>query len=90
MSEESVFKPKDLSVVYGDKEYGEENVKEFVNDVFTLVNIKMLFRPLSKVDFVADNNIVQELAKGFSKKENPFTTAKRIKSYMRDKGLLIK
>ena len=87
----NTFKPKDLSLVYADKKYDDANGPEdYVMDVYKLVNIKMLFRPLTVNEFIKDETILQELAKGFSKKENPATTAKRIKSYMKGAGLFIK
>jgi len=89
-SVEDTFQPKDLSLVYAHKKYGEENVNEFIRDVFKLVNIKMLFRPLALSEFIKDEAIVKELVQGLVKKENPFTTSERIKTYMKGQGHYIK
>lgn len=87
-----VLKPVDFSEVYANKEYPhtDDGAREYVIDVFTLVNIKMIFRPLTKDEFVNDDVILDELTKGFGRKENPYYVSERIKKYMKDKGLHIK
>lgn len=91
MKEDSVFRPKDLHDVFMDKEYGHDNVREFIMDVFKLVNINQkFFNPLSPSEFVAEEPIAKELAKGLANKENPYAVALRIRAYMKSTGLDIK
>lgn len=87
LTNESVFKPVDLSTIFKDKKYTVEDSRDYVTDVYKLVFIKHnFFKALSISDFISDETILSIIAKAFAKKQNPYEPAKTIQKYLKDKG----
>lgn len=88
---ESIFKPVDLRDVFKDTKYSDENTREYVNDIYKLVNINnKFFNPMSRSEFVNDEYIINLIAKAFAKNENPYEPAIKIQKYLKDNGYHIK